>query len=146
MRKSVLSLFAITLLASGCYHATIDTGRSPSGQSIHKSWAHSFLYGLVPPSTIETAAQCPNGVAKVETQLSFLNQLASFLTGGIYTPMTITVQCAAAGTALAAPEGAEVITVAAGAEQAVLQDALNQAMERAIVEDAPVFVTFSEVQ
>lgn len=30
----------------------------------------------------------------VETQLSFPNQLVSFLTGGIYTPMTITVTCA----------------------------------------------------
>ena len=43
----------------------------------------------MPPSTIETAQKCPNGVAKVETQQSFGNQLVGFLTLGIYTPMDI---------------------------------------------------------
>jgi hypothetical protein len=37
-----------------------------------------------------------NGVAKVETQLSFVNQLVNLLTLGIYTPMEIRVVCAAA--------------------------------------------------
>lgn len=93
--KKRLSLVLIGVLASsGCYHATINTGRQPSGQMIERKWAHSFLYGLVPPSTVETAQQCPNGVARVETQLSFLNQVANFITLGIYSPMTIQVQCA----------------------------------------------------
>jgi hypothetical protein len=100
-RKGTVLAFA--LLGAGCYHAVVDTGLTPSGQTIEKPWAHGFIYGLVPPSTIETAQKCPNGVAKVETQLSFLNQVASFLTAGIYTPMTITVRCAASGTALNAP-------------------------------------------
>ena len=38
----------------------------------------------------------PNGVAKVETQLSFANQLVYALTWGIYAPMEIVVTCAAA--------------------------------------------------
>jgi hypothetical protein len=42
-------------------------------------------------------AQCPEGVAQVDTQLSFLNQLVSFLTWGIYTPMEIVVTCASGG-------------------------------------------------
>src|SRR5687768_12098112 len=79
---------------AGCYHATIETGRPESGKRIHRPWASSFLFGLVPPGDIETAARCPYGIAKVETQLSFLNQVASALTFGIYTPMTITVYCA----------------------------------------------------
>jgi hypothetical protein len=40
--------------------------------------------------------QMPQRGAKVETQLSFVNQLVSFLTLGIYTPMQIEVTCAAA--------------------------------------------------
>jgi hypothetical protein len=50
--------------------------------------------GLVPPSPVETAQKCPNGVAKIDTQLSFANQLVSFLTLSIYTPMDIKVTCA----------------------------------------------------
>jgi hypothetical protein len=67
-------------------HATIDTRATPSTQVISKEWAAGWIYGLVPPSTVETAAKCPNGVAKVETQLSVLNQLVSLLTLYIYTP------------------------------------------------------------
>lgn len=93
MRK--LALILLVASATGCYHSTIDTGLAPSGQSIEKPWANSFVYGLVPPPVVETAAKCPSGVAKVETQQTFLNGLVNALTFGIYTPMTISVQCAA---------------------------------------------------
>lgn len=64
-------------------------GVAPSTETITKAWASGWILGLVPPSTIETAQKCPNGVAKVETQQSFGNQLVGFLTLGIYTPMDI---------------------------------------------------------
>ena len=95
--KRLFAVLAIALLASGCYHATITTGKAAGGQTISVPWAHGFVYGLVPPSTVETAAQCPNGVAQVETQHSFLNMLAQWLTFGLYTPMQIDVTCAAGG-------------------------------------------------
>ena len=94
MKSRFLLLAAFTVLASGCYHATIDTGRAPSTTTIEKRWANGWIYGLVPPSTVETAQKCTNGIAKVSTQLSFANQLVSFLTMGIYTPMEIIVTCA----------------------------------------------------
>jgi hypothetical protein len=102
--RTVALVVAVTL-AAACYHVTVDTGRQPSGQTIEKPWANSFVYGLVPPQTVETASQCPNGVARVESQISFLNGLVAALTLSIYTPMTITVQCAAGGApdALAQP-------------------------------------------
>jgi hypothetical protein len=78
----------------GCYRATIDTGVKPSNVVIEKRWASGWIFGLVPPSTVETAAKCPSGVAKVETKLSFVNQLVSFVTLSIYTPMKIRVTCA----------------------------------------------------
>ncbi|HEY0022487.1 MAG TPA: Bor family protein [Longimicrobium sp.] len=134
----VLSTLALSVAAAGCYHASIDTGLTPNGVVVENEWAHSFIGGLVPPSTVETAAQCPNGVARVETQHSFLNLLANFLTGGIYSPMTITVQCAGA-TALNAD--AEVIRVAKG-ESA--EAALNSAVALSRDSDAPVFVEFAE--
>lgn len=147
MQKGMSLALACALVAStaGCYHATVDTGRAPSGQTVEKQWAHGFVYGLVPPSTVETAAKCPNGVAKVETQLSFLNQLASFLTAGIYTPMQISVQCAAGGAALA-EDAARVIALPANADRRDLDGALGAAVEIARVEDAPVYVHFAPAE
>ncbi len=97
--RSVALLVLSTVLFTGCYHASITTGKQPSAKKIRKPFASSWIYGLVPPSTVEAAEECPNGVARVETQLSFVNQLVSFLTSGIYTPMSITVTCAAGASA-----------------------------------------------
>ena len=85
---------AVLAAFPGCYAAKVETGLQPSATVIKKSFASCWLYGLIPPSTVETAAKCPNGVAIVETQLSFVNQLVSGLTLGIYTPMQIKVTCA----------------------------------------------------
>ena len=86
-------LAAALLLSAGCYHATIETGAAPNGTVIQKDWANSFIGGLIPPDIISTAAQCKNGVSKVETQHSFLNMLAQAITFSLYSPMTITVTC-----------------------------------------------------
>jgi hypothetical protein len=91
--RKLLPLVAVAVLLSGCYHATVHTGR-PSAATRDSRWSHSWLWGLVPPSPVNATQSCPGGAAMVETQLSFPNQLVSFLTGGIYTPMTITVTCA----------------------------------------------------
>jgi hypothetical protein len=123
----------------GCYHATIDTGVAPSNRVIEKKWASGWIFGLVPPSTVATAAQCPTGVAKVETKLSFLNQLVSALTLSIYTPMAIRVTCA---------EG--VVTPAAamlGPDSAATSAASGSVMDgadRSAAPDEPVAVQITE--
>jgi len=94
MRVRYLGLICFIVLTNACYHATIDTGLTPSTVTIEKHWANGWIYGLVPPSPVETAQKCPNGVAKIDTQLSFANQLVNILTFGIYTPMDIKVTCA----------------------------------------------------
>ncbi len=83
------------LFLTGCFHARVTTGLEPSVKVIDKPFASSWIYGLVPPSTVKAEAECENGVARVETELSLVNQLVGFLTGGIYTPMHIKVTCAA---------------------------------------------------
>ena len=98
MRTRSWALLPSVLLLGACYHAVITTGQTASGQTIEKPWAMSFIYGLVPPPGVETASKCPGGVAKVETQQSFLNGLVSVLTAGIVTPMDIRVSCATRGT------------------------------------------------
>jgi hypothetical protein len=94
MSRPRIAATCFALLLSGCYHATVETGLTPSTVALEQRWANSWIYGLVPPKTINTSARCTNGVARVETQLSFLNQLVGLLTLGIYTPMDVRVTCA----------------------------------------------------
>lgn len=121
-RIRTVALILAATVAAGCYHAIVDTGRAPSGQTIERPWANSFIGGLVPPPVVETASRCPNGVARVETQHSFLNSLVGALTMGIYTPMTITVQCAAGGS----PDAAATPTPTPDAAAKAILDAARQ--------------------
>jgi hypothetical protein len=125
--------------ASGCYHATINTGLSPSGETVTNKWAHSFLAGLVPPDIVNTAAQCPNGVAKVETQHSFLNMVAQVVTFSIYSPMTIDVQCATQRSAMNTDSVIRVSRNAAAAQQSA---ALASAARESLATDEPLYVIF----
>ncbi len=132
-------LLLAALLLPACYHATIETGAKPSTTVIKKGFASGWIYGLVPPKTVETASQCPAGVARVETQLSFVNQLVSFLTLGIYTPMEIVVTCAEAG---AVSSGAGDVVVPAGAAENELRAALETAVARSAESGSAVLVRF----
>lgn len=136
--SNLLTLVACCVALGACYHATITTGATPSSDQISKPWASGWIFGLVPPATVETAAKCPNGVAQVETQLSFLNQLVGFLTFGIYTPMSILVTCAAApgGTTSLVPA----LTVTSLASAEGIQAAFEAAAEQAVAKGEPVLV------
>ena len=139
MFTRTLSLLAVVLVASGCYHARVETGLTPSAQVYEQSFASGWVYGLVPPSTVEAGEECPNGVAIVETQLSFVNQLVSALTAGIYTPMHITVTCAAAGSASL---DAEAVDIAAGADREAVSQAFMDAADLAVATEQAVLVRF----
>ena len=92
-RNRLLALIAL-MASAGCYHVTVVTGAPSASQKIDKPWQNSFVEGLVPPSEISSKETCPQGVAKVETERSFLNGLVSSLTYSIYTPLHATVTCA----------------------------------------------------
>ena len=128
---AVVAAFALT----GCYHAVIQTGRPESTDVISIKWANSFIFGLVPPPIVETASRCTNGVAKVETQHSFLNGLAAVVTFSLYTPMQIDVTCAARGTASTDP----VIKVEQGR---TVEQALTEAVRVSSEKNTPVYVQF----
>jgi hypothetical protein len=139
MRKVAAMLLLCIGSSIGCYHGTIITGATPSTETIEKSFASSWIYGLVPPSTVETAAKCPNGVAKVETQLSFVNELVYVLTLGIYTPMSIKVTCAAKNTAAITANHPD---LAVGTESGsdAIQAAFAQAADQAVRDHKVVLV------
>jgi hypothetical protein len=139
MRNLILSAASFIALTA-CYHATVETGATPSPIVIDKEFASSWIYGLVPPSTISTAEKCPHGVAKVETQHTFVNQLVGIITLGIYTPMQIRVTCAAEGSA--STESAARRVVARGTGSAARQSALVQAVAQAVSTKQVVYVEF----
>ena len=134
-----MAVFAVAA-GAGCYHATIETGLTPSTITVSHEWASGWIYGLVPPGTVETMAKCPGGVAKVETQLSLPNMLVGWLTIGIYTPMSIVATCAASGHASLAPTPTPSIKVAESAGDAAIRAAFSAAADQAVSSKAPVIV------
>ncbi|MDF1504833.1 hypothetical protein [Roseisolibacter sp. H3M3-2] len=138
MRTLRLAALALAAVAStGCYHAVVETGRPAGSTVVSRPWTPTFVFGLVAAPEINVAAQCPRGIAKVETQMSFVNGLASFVTLGIYTPRTVTVTCAG-GTAALPGRTIEVATQDLAARAAALTDAARES-ERS---GEPVFVQF----
>jgi Bor protein len=135
-------LVAVGLVLSGCYHATIETGAKPSNVTVRHQWASGWIYGLVPPKTVETAAKCTTGVSRVETQQSFVNGLVGILTLGIYTPMEIGVTCAEGAAAEAA--GATSLLVPDSASAATWQAAIQEAAAKSEAEGRPVYVQVVE--
>lgn len=136
MRKGLRAFLGVTavLVCSACFHATIETGLPASSETISVPWAHGFVYGLVPPSTVSSASKCKNGVAKVETQHSFLNMLAMFVTFDLYSPIQIDITCASSNRMSSADavirakgESLEART-AAVAEAVALSQKLSQAV------------------
>ena len=134
-----LFLFLLLFTSTGCYHAKVTTGETPGTVVIHKPFALGWIYGLVPPKTVQAASECQNGVAIVETKLSFLNQVASMITFGLFTPMHITVTYAASGMTSSSGENADVV-VAYGSSTEEIVDAFSVAADQAVATEQPVLV------
>jgi hypothetical protein len=142
-RRALLPL-GLTFLAA-CWHATVETGLTRSAVIIERSWASSWIYGLVPPKTVQTASRCPDGVAKVETELTFLNQVVHLLTLGIYTPMRIRVTCAQRNSA-SAGAGAAALTVPAGSSDLTVRAVFRGAADQTVQQRQAVVVYFEQDQ
>jgi hypothetical protein len=128
LRLPTLAVLTMLLVATGCFHQVVRTGAPPGAVVIERPWTATYLFGLVPANAINTAAQCPNGVAIVATQQTFMNGLVGVLTIGIYTPQTVTITCAAAP--LARQEGRS-MSLPADASIADREAAVREAIELA---------------
>lgn len=140
MGRSVKLLVVALLALPACYHATIETGLPAGTEILEQSFASSWIYGLVPPKPVSTMAKCPGGVSKVETQLSFVNQLVSLLTLGIYTPMAIKVTCATRGRS--AVPGEPEIKVGGNPTEEEVIDAFRRAADLSVASGSTVYVRF----
>src|SRR5689334_5958727 len=135
-RFAKLLVLVPTFALAACYHAVVETGRPASATVVNKPFQPSFVYGLVPPPQLNVAQECKSGVAKVETQHSFVEGLVAGITFGLFTPMTITVTCASGSAA--APAGK---AIKVGSGDAALQRALDEAATLARETGEAVFVT-----
>jgi len=137
---SFLVIPSVAFGLSGCYSAQVTTDKQPSDQVIEKPWATGFVAGLATPSAqIDAAQQCPNGVAMVETKVSFLNQLATFATFNLYSPMSVTVTCAAGGSMSDLQLDPD-FTVPEEADDTTAHDVLQAAAQQSAQAAAPVRV------
>lgn len=142
-RLAAVAILPFVLTSTACYHATIETGSPASADVINQPWALSFVYGLVPPPTVSTASKCPNGVARVETQQSFLNGLVGALTAGLFTPMSITVTCATGGVVrTSSATAAPTLEVDANATIEVKREAVKEAARLAVEGNGTAYVQF----
>ncbi len=135
--KPILFL-ALIITISGCYNAKVNTGLEPSAKVYEDKFASSWIYGLVPPKTVEAVEHCDNGVAIVETKISFVNGLVGNLTLGIYTPMYIKVTCAASSTMLNTDQEGQV-TVLERSSNDIKED-IQKPSKKAVQIQTPVYL------
>lgn len=133
-----LPLLLSVLLTTACYHQVVQTGATPGPRVVEHPWTATYVFGLVPAREISTVAQCPDGVAIIETQQTFLNGLVGVLTLGIYTPQTVRITCAAGGEA--SVHGTRTVRVADSAGDHARAAATRDAVRLAQRTRAPVLL------
>ena len=140
IRRQWIWLGLMAVATSGCFKQVVRTGR-PAGQTvIDRPWVSTWVWGLVQAKEIDVRAQCPAGVAIVETETSFVNGLVGALTWGIYTPQHVRITCAGGGAPV--PNDALELAVENGATPEARQEMLNRAVKLALEENETVIVRF----
>jgi hypothetical protein len=131
-----------TIVTAGCYHQVIHSGRPAGSTVIERPWTSTWIFGLVRAEEINTVAECPTGVATVESQRSFANGLVGLLTLGIYTPVSVRITCAASGAALPG-SATRTFVVAKGASPEEREAIVRKAIEAARVTGNPTVLRFA---
>ncbi len=89
----MLSSALLLVLSAGCntvrYHTNL-----PGGGGRRQETASFFLWGLVGEKVVNLDAVCPSGTARWQNEKTFLDGFLEVVTLGIYTPRTITMECA----------------------------------------------------
>ena len=142
MRFLLPALLASCFLFTGCYQAQMVTGQEASDTVVQDNWAPAYLYGLV-AAEMDVSAECTNGIAVAEREMSFLNMLVSALTIGIYSPQTISVTCADGMQSASALSGPRLFSLPPDASPAQLQEVLRHAAAEAVRTQRPVHVQWN---
>jgi hypothetical protein len=96
MHKAMaLAMLLAAVGTSGCWRARVVNRDTPTGEK-HETTGGIWLWGLVSTESahVKTAEKCPDGLAQVESEHTFLDGFLGALTLGLYTPVTIRYTCA----------------------------------------------------
>jgi hypothetical protein len=101
--KMVMVALSVALATSACathkiHYKNPTVAQSGETKSAKQSF---FLWGLVGGSEIDLAGLCPAGVGGIDSRRSGGDSILTWLTGGLYSPMSVDVHCAAGGIATA---------------------------------------------
>jgi len=92
-----LKTVALTLIfcAPGCYRIKYTTRQPPAPAPNYDEWHHNMIFGLAEISSpVNVSQACPNGIALVENEQTFVNGLVTALTlFWIWEPSTVRVTC-----------------------------------------------------
>ncbi len=103
MNSRKMAALAAVVGLTGCYKISYTTNNPiGSGEPDEQVWQHRFINGIVETGPVKADGICPNGIAKVETQVSFVNGLANYGVGMlisplVYNPGTVKVWCSSGG-------------------------------------------------
>lgn len=90
--KTIALCLTLALGSTGCFSVGAYT-RTVAPAESHHFWVHGFFWGLV-GSDLDMDTVCGGRpMARVDTYMSMGNVVVSYLTGGIYTPMSLEVTC-----------------------------------------------------
>ena len=95
MKKTTLTMIGLLALAlGGCATHSIAyrTGLNGGGKVTSERESY-FLWGLAGGKTLKLDEICPAGVSTVKNRHTFGDQILAALTAGLYSPMTVTVEC-----------------------------------------------------
>jgi len=83
-------------LASGCFNVTYTNPRLPPNGLVVEGTNQFFVAALVGDERVPVYKMCPQGVSQIESGLSVVDLLLTFVTFAIYTPRSYAVHCGGA--------------------------------------------------
>lgn len=97
----VTGMMVTALALGGCYKSGYTSGMSGGG-GVHKQKVTHYLWGAAGGGKVDLEKMCPAGVASIHEEKTFVDQLLSTVTGFLYTPKSVVVECAGDGASASA--------------------------------------------
>jgi hypothetical protein len=84
----------IALLPGCMRHEYVVSGTVPRQTKVFSAWQHNFFWGSVSATNpIDLRAVCPEGISRIESEISLEQTFMHALTLGIYGPTKMRVYC-----------------------------------------------------
>jgi Bor protein len=102
-RQTANLLALLVLVSTGCHTFRFHVSAAPSAPTPvveHKSF---WVFAWFPTQEVDVRAICPDGVATIEEETTFLDGFISTLTLSIYSPRTSYYYCRLSAPPAAAP-------------------------------------------